>query len=111
MPIALAATVSGLPLHPLAVHVPVVLLPLGAAMTMLACCYLAAQYLVALHHARFIAILVAAVVTEITVLAVIGGDYVQVAVVVLCVQAVAMLGVVGLATRAKPRGRIDPVPA
>lgn len=27
---ALAATVSGLPLHPLAVHVPVVLLPLGA---------------------------------------------------------------------------------
>lgn len=30
MPIALAATVSGLPLHPLAVHVPVVLLPLGA---------------------------------------------------------------------------------
>ena len=83
------------------------LLPLGAAFTLLAACYLASQYLLALHHAAFLWILAAAVGVEVIGLALAGDGYVQVSLVVLCVQAGALALVLVFAARARPRGRID----
>jgi O-antigen/teichoic acid export membrane protein len=59
---------------------------LGLAMTLLACTYLAVQYLLAIGRWKFIGVLAVAVVAEIGLLAGIGADLQQVAVALFAVQ-------------------------
>jgi O-antigen/teichoic acid export membrane protein len=80
------------------------LLPLGVAMTLLACCLLAAQYLIALHARAFLWVLGAAAAVEPAALAVSGEGYASIALAVLAVQAATVAGILALAARAYPRG-------
>jgi O-antigen/teichoic acid export membrane protein len=73
---------------------------LGLAMTLLACAYLAVQYLLALGHWRFIWILVAGVLAEIGLLAGIGADLEQVAFALFGVQLVCAAAMLTAALRA-----------
>lgn len=82
------------------------LLPLGLAMTLLACCYLGAQYLVALRHGAFLWILASAVAVEVPALALVGDSPLSVALVVLGVQAATVGAMLAVATRARPRGAV-----
>jgi len=75
------------------------LLPLAVAMSLLACTYLGTQYLLALHHARFLAALGVAVAAEIVALAILGDGFVSLALVVLAVHA-AVAAIVLVAARA-----------
>ncbi len=86
------------------------LLPLGTAMTLLACCYLSGQYLLALRHWTFLFVLGAAVFFELTGLLVLGDGYRAIALVVLAVQSAGMLMMLALAARAVPRGAVAEVP-
>jgi O-antigen/teichoic acid export membrane protein len=87
------------------------LLPLGAAMTLLACSYLAAQYLMALHHTAFLWVLGLAAVAEVVGLALAGERALTIAVIVLAVQAAGAAAVLLLAARAQPRGSLSGVAA
>ena len=60
---------------------------LGLAMVMLACAYLSAQYLLALHRYRFIWVLAVGVVVEVVALVAIGAELTQVAIALLAVLA------------------------
>lgn len=86
------------------------LLPLGTAMTLLACCYLAGQYLLALRHWTFLFVLGAAVAVQLTALLAFGDGYRAIALVVLSVQSVGTLIMLILAARAVPRGAVAEVP-
>ena len=59
---------------------------LAVAMVLLACTYLAVQYMLALHRYRFIWMLAAGVVAEVLALAAIGDDLTRVAMALLAVQ-------------------------
>jgi O-antigen/teichoic acid export membrane protein len=86
---------------------------LGVAMVLLACTYLAVQYLLALHRYRFIWILAAGVLAEVLALAAVGNDLTGVAMALLAVQAVCA-GVVlflALGRRADARAAAAPVVA
>lgn len=76
------------------------LLPLGVAMTLLAVSYLTVQYLLALHHVRFLAVLGAVAAAEIALLTGLDADLTDIATVVLAAQVVAAAGVVTLGWRA-----------
>lgn len=86
------------------------LLPLGTAMTLLACCYLAGQYLLALRHWTFLVVLVAAVAAELAGLLAYGDGFRSFGVVVLVVQSGAVLVMLALAARAAPRGAVAEAP-
>lgn len=86
------------------------LLPLGTAMTLLACCYLSGQYLLALRHWTFLAVLGAAVVAELGGLLAYGDGFRSFALVVLAVQAIAVVAMLALAARAVPRGAVAEAP-
>lgn len=86
------------------------LLPLGTAMTLLACCYLAGQYLLALRHWMFLGVLVAAMLAELGGLLAYGDDFRSIALVVLAVQSAGALMMLLLAAKAAPRGVIAEVP-
>lgn len=78
---------------------------LGAAYTLLAVTYLAVQYLLALHHEWFIAVLLVAVVAEIVVLvAAEGSSLERFSLYVLAVQAAVAAIVLFVAAVARPRG-------
>lgn len=86
------------------------LLPLGTAMTLLACCYLSSQYLLALRHWSFLVVLVTAVIAELAGLLAYGDSYRSFALVALAVQSAGVLAILGLAARAAPRGTVAEVP-
>lgn len=86
------------------------LLPLGTAMTLLACCYLASQYLLALRHWSFLLVLGTAVVAELAGLFAYGDDFRDIALVALGVQSAGVFVILALAARAAPRGTIAEVP-
>lgn len=86
------------------------LLPLGTAMTLLACCYLSGQYLLALRHWTFLLVLLTAMLAELAGLLAYGDGYRSIAVVVLVVQAVAVLAMLTLAAKAAPRGVVAEAP-
>ncbi len=80
---------------------------LGLAMVLLACTYLAVQYLLALHQYRFIWILAAGVVAEVLALVAVGDDLTRVAMALLAVQAVCAAVVLFLALgRPAPAGSV-----
>ena len=76
---------------------------LGVAMVLLACTYLAVQYLLALHRYRFIWILAAGVVAEVIALVAVGDDLTRVAMALSAVQAVCA-GVVLFLALGRPAG-------
>jgi O-antigen/teichoic acid export membrane protein len=80
------------------------LLPLGLAMSLLACGLLGAQYLIALRRSSFLWVLAAAAAAEPFALAVAGEGFATIAVTVLVVQVAAVLTVLALAARAYPVG-------
>ncbi len=80
---------------------------LGLAMVLLACTYLAVQYLLALRQYRFIWILAAGVVAEVLALVAVGDDLTRVAMALLAVQAVCAAVVLFLAlARPAPAGSV-----
>lgn len=80
---------------------------LGLAMVLLACTYLAVQYLLALRQYRFIWILAAGVVAEVVALVAVGDDLTRVAMALLAVQAVCAAVVLFLAlARPAPAGSV-----
>jgi O-antigen/teichoic acid export membrane protein len=60
---------------------------LGLAMVMLACAYLSVQYLLAMGHRRFTAVLAAAVVAEVLLLVWVGADLTEIALALAALQA------------------------
>lgn len=81
------------------------LIVLGVAMTLLACCYLGVQYLLALHRSAFLWVLGIVAATEPVVLT-FGSGYAGIAAIVLAAQAVAAAGVLALAVRAHGKGPV-----
>jgi O-antigen/teichoic acid export membrane protein len=59
---------------------------LGLAMALLACVYLSVQYLLAMNHLRFVAVLVAAAIAEVLVLLVVGADLTGIALALFAIQ-------------------------
>jgi O-antigen/teichoic acid export membrane protein len=83
------------------------LVVLGVAMTCLAITYLAVQYLLALGHSRFLAVLAAVAVSDVLLLVVAGGDtLVRFAAVVLCAQALGVAATLATALRASPHPHV-----
>ena len=72
---------------------------LGLAMSLLACTYLAVQYLLAMGRSRFIWILAIATVLEVSLLILIGDDLVSVALAVLAVQVACAVPMLVIALR------------
>jgi O-antigen/teichoic acid export membrane protein len=75
---------------------------LGLAMALLACAYLSVQYLLALHHRRFIGVLVAAAVAEVLLLLAVGADLTGIALVLAGLQFVCATFMLAQALRAAP---------
>jgi O-antigen/teichoic acid export membrane protein len=75
---------------------------LGLAMTLLACTYLAVQYLLGLHRAAFIWTLALAAVAEVFLLTAIGADLERVALALLALQLVCAIVLLTLSFRAGP---------
>jgi O-antigen/teichoic acid export membrane protein len=78
---------------------------LGLAMTLLACSYLAVQYLLGIGRWRFIWALVVAAATEIGLVAAVGADLEQVGMTLFAVQLCCAAVMVGLAFRAPGSSR------
>jgi len=78
------------------------LLPLGLAMSLLACGLLGAQYLIALRRSTFLWVLTVAAVVEPLALAVAGKGFATVALTVLDVQVTVVGAVLALAARSYP---------
>jgi O-antigen/teichoic acid export membrane protein len=72
---------------------------LGGAMTLLACAYLSAQYLLALGRAGFIWILATVALAEVVVLAAIGANLTGVAIALFCLQVVCAGSMLTMALR------------
>ena len=83
---------------------------LALAMVLLACTYLAVQYLLALHRYRFIWMLAAGVVAEVLALAAIGDDLTRVAMALFAVQTACAGVVLFLALRRRPAAAEAPDP-
>ena len=75
---------------------------LGLAMSLLACTYLAVQYLLGLHRARFIWALAVAAVAEVVLLASIGANLERVALALFALQLVCAAVVVTISFRTGP---------
>jgi len=76
---------------------------LGLAMALLACAYLAVQYLLALRRSGFVWVLAVAAVAEVAVLAIVGADLTLVALSLFALQAACAAAVLTLSLRARPR--------
>ncbi|MGI8749779.1 MAG: lipopolysaccharide biosynthesis protein [Thermoleophilaceae bacterium] len=83
---------------------------LGLAMTFLACSYLCVQYLLALGHRRFIAILGLAALADVALLAAIGSNLTHVAIALCTLQAACAIPLFGVCLRAKPERPIAFLP-
>ena len=75
---------------------------LGLAMALLACAYLSVQYLLALHHRRFIGVLAIAAVAEVVLLIAIGANLTHIAVALAAIQLVCAVSMVTHALRTAP---------
>ena len=75
---------------------------LGLAMALLACAYLSVQYLLALHHRRFIAVLAVAAVAEVVLLLAIGANLTRIALALAALQLVCAACMVTQALRTAP---------
>jgi O-antigen/teichoic acid export membrane protein len=75
---------------------------LGLAMTLLACAYLSVQYLLALHHRRFIGVLATAAVAEVVLLIAVGANLTHIAVALAALQLVCAACMVTQALRTAP---------
>ena len=78
---------------------------LGLAMALLACCYLAVQYLLALGRSDFIWVLGPGVVAEVLLLLAIGADLTVVALALFGLQLACAAGVLALSMRRAPMAR------
>jgi O-antigen/teichoic acid export membrane protein len=78
---------------------------LGLAMVSLACAYLSVQYLLALGRSRFISVLGAGVVAEVSLLVAIGADLTAVALSLVAVQAACAAAVLFLSLSTGPARR------
>jgi O-antigen/teichoic acid export membrane protein len=78
---------------------------LGLAMVVLACSYLAVQYLLALGRRRFIAVLAVALAAELSALIAIGADLTAVALALLAVQVALAAALLTLALRGRRNAR------
>jgi glycosyltransferase involved in cell wall biosynthesis/O-antigen/teichoic acid export membrane protein len=76
---------------------------LGLAMALLACAYLSVQYLLALGRASFIWVLAVAAALEIGLLAYVGADLTDVAIVLFGLQLFCAVSILTLSLRARPR--------
>jgi O-antigen/teichoic acid export membrane protein len=76
---------------------------IGAAMTFLACTYLAVQYLLALHHWRFIGLLAVGAAAEVALLLTVGDSLTTLALALLALQAALAAVVVAGAMRTAHR--------
>ncbi len=76
---------------------------LGLAMALLACAYLSVQYLLALGRSSFIWVLAVAAVLEIGLLAFVGADLTEVAIVLFGLQLFCAVSILTLSLRARPR--------
>jgi O-antigen/teichoic acid export membrane protein len=76
---------------------------IGVAMTLLAATYLAVQYLLALHHARFIWVLAAGAATEVGVLLTVGDGLTTLALALVAIQGLLAATIVGSAMRTAHR--------
>jgi len=76
---------------------------LGLAMALLACAYLSVQYLLALGRSSFIWVLAVAAVLEIGLLAFVGADLTEVAIVLFGLQLFCAGSILTLSLRARPR--------
>ena len=81
---------------------------LGVAMTLLAFAYLAVQYLLALGRARFIWVLAVAALLEVVLLAIVGADLIDVALVLFGLQAGCAAGLLALSLRTRTPGSRRP---
>jgi O-antigen/teichoic acid export membrane protein len=82
---------------------------LGLAMALLACVYLAVQYMLAIGRTAFIGVLAPAAAIEVLLLLIVGANLTEIALVLFCLQLVCATVVLGLSLR-KPRPRV-PAPA
>jgi glycosyltransferase involved in cell wall biosynthesis/O-antigen/teichoic acid export membrane protein len=76
---------------------------LGLAMALLACAYLSVQYLLALGRSSFIWVLAVAAALEIALLAFVGADLTEVAIVLFGLQLFCAVSILTLSLRARPR--------
>jgi glycosyltransferase involved in cell wall biosynthesis/O-antigen/teichoic acid export membrane protein len=76
---------------------------LGLAMALLACAYLSVQYLLALGRSSFIWVLAVAAALEIALLAFVGADLTEVAIVLFGLQLFCAVSIFTLSLRARPR--------
>jgi glycosyltransferase involved in cell wall biosynthesis/O-antigen/teichoic acid export membrane protein len=76
---------------------------LGLAMALLACVYLAVQYLLALERSSFVPVLALAAALEVGLLALVGADLTEVALVLLGLQVLCAGVLVTLSLRTRPR--------
>ena len=76
---------------------------LGLAMALLACAYLSVQYLLALGRSSFIWVLAVAAALEIGLLAFVGADLTEVAIVLFGLQLFCAASILTLSLRARPR--------
>lgn len=76
---------------------------LGLAMALLACAYLSVQYLLALGRSSFIWVLAVAAALEIGLLAFVGADLTEVAIVLFGLQLFCAVSILTLSLRARPR--------
>jgi O-antigen/teichoic acid export membrane protein len=75
---------------------------LGLAMALLACAYLSVQYLLALHHRRFIGVLAIAAVAEVVLLIAVGANLTHIAMALAALQLVCAACMVTQALRTAP---------
>jgi glycosyltransferase involved in cell wall biosynthesis/O-antigen/teichoic acid export membrane protein len=83
---------------------------LGLAMALLACAYLAVQYMLAIGRTAFIGVLAPAAAIEVLLLLIVGANLTEIALVLFCLQLVCATMVLGLSLRPPPRPRV-PAPA
>jgi fatty acid/phospholipid biosynthesis enzyme len=83
---------------------------LGLAMALLACVYLAVQYMLAIGRTAFIGVLAPAAAIEVLLLLIVGANLTEIALVLFCLQLVCATLVLSLSLRKPPRPRV-PAPA
>lgn len=80
---------------------------LGLAMALLACAYLSVQYLLALGRASFIWVLAVAAGLEIGLLAFVGANVTEIAIVLFGLQLFCAVSILALSLRARPRETVN----
>jgi O-antigen/teichoic acid export membrane protein len=78
---------------------------LGLAMALLACAYLATQFLLAMHERRFIAVLAFAAAAEVLVLVAVGAHLTRIAIALFAIQLVTAACILTVSLRMKAKVR------